>query len=839
MIAGIALGAALITGASPAIAAPALSDDPVAIAAANHATRSVLIDTRLSESPTPSDFEIATRLFAIVAELAPADADLARLQTASAFGTGNPRLLEQATARVVAIDPADTVSQLRLITARIGQKQTVDERIKIYERLMGPRGVSIDATVRSRLALDAALIFRETGDLDSFLRMLTLATDLDRTNKEAHHLATSYYSEFAGMDPAGIAGLLEMQIRLLYSDPIDPNVHFGISRLLAVEGATVEASRFYRNGISILTRAGLLEPRHRVESLALQWLIDGPQIVLKQIDRELRLARDNARIVYERDSQRDVPDRFLTPPEEVFLDPLYEKIRIIAAMDAQDAEALKIGLNEIDAYMRYQYRQVEEATKLDDAKTQAEAYRNFASSLVSLQFMRALAGVDLQALAAEIPQVARQIGQEEWNRLRKPLEAWVALRIGQPEKTREILNEIGTPNSIMRVCAAELYAYEGNDRAAAAEFERILRVDPFIPYGAWARSRAMELTGRTDPVTEAGRIMRRLVAEVPESLDVLTTDPSAVMSLSISSTKAAFGPDDRSKLKITLTNTTPWPLSLGPNRTISSRILLGVSTDDIDSFVSNPQPVVVDLDRRFRLAPGEELTIEVPVERGYNGLVFDSSTLGVIRQRWQGWQSPAVDHTGGYAAGPYSLSDSTRKFQRSTRNSSRLPAADITAMIQNAKDKTKIVEAIESAAAHTWREESCETVLVDALVARYESAGPVERLLMVAALPTAGQIPEMEPFDAAVRKSMGHEAIRQVETPRTLAAMTLLTRVRDPGDPLLKSASESDDKTLARVAMLLRDRLTQGRSAYATRGPGAASLAGATKVNAIQGEPAP
>lgn len=129
-------------------------------------------------------------------------------EASAAFGTGDPGLLAKATARVVLLDPSDTVAQ-RLITARIAARQTAEERLEVYERMLGPRGASIDPTVRSRLALDAALIERERGELDRFLRYLTLATDLDRTNKEAHHLATSYFAEYAGGsgEPRGSAGV--------------------------------------------------------------------------------------------------------------------------------------------------------------------------------------------------------------------------------------------------------------------------------------------------------------------------------------------------------------------------------------------------------------------------------------------------------------------------------------------------------------------------------------------------------------------------------------------------------------------------------------------------------
>ena len=105
----------------------------------------------------------------------------------------------------------------------------------------------------------------------------------------------------------------------------------------------------------------------------------------------------------------------------------------------------------------------------------------------------------------------------------------------------------------------------------------------------------------------------------------------------------------------------------------------------------------------------------------------------------------------------------------------------------------------------------------------------------MAALPAAAQVPDLAPFDAAVRAAMASEAVRRVETPRSLAALAMMTRVPDAGDPILPAARGAGDPALASVATLLGDRLAEGRPAFSTTGPGARALEGASKVRAIQG----
>src|SRR5262249_36532640 len=138
---------------------------------------------------------------------------------------------------------------LRLISGKIGRLQTAEQRLTLYTRLLGPDGEALSPAIRSRLALDDALLLREQGDIDGFVDRLALAIRLDPTHKEAAALAAQYYSDQVS-DPVGKFQLL---IDLLYADPLDPNVHESIARLLAQEGAWAQAKRFHDNGINLLS----------------------------------------------------------------------------------------------------------------------------------------------------------------------------------------------------------------------------------------------------------------------------------------------------------------------------------------------------------------------------------------------------------------------------------------------------------------------------------------------------------------------------------------------------------------------------------------------------------
>src|SRR5262245_39862630 len=151
---------------------------------ASQLERLALLDLRAVESPSAGDFAITEAILAIAQELAPGDTQIVRRRIEAAWNAGDNDALLDATRRIVELDPDDTVAQLRLITAKIGQVQVAQERLRLYEAFLGPKGEALDPSIRSRLALDAALLQRERGDEPGFVEKLKLAARLDSTNKD-------------------------------------------------------------------------------------------------------------------------------------------------------------------------------------------------------------------------------------------------------------------------------------------------------------------------------------------------------------------------------------------------------------------------------------------------------------------------------------------------------------------------------------------------------------------------------------------------------------------------------------------------------------------------------
>ena len=261
-------------------------------AAGDLLARTLLRRARNLSRPTTSDYRLAALGLNIARRASPQDAELLRHEIeAWTAADDTPRLIE-ATRELVRLDPRDTIAQLRLIDTQIGRLNTVEDRRLAYERLLGSAGQNLRPSVRSRLALDAALLAREDGDQRMFLKLLTDATLLDATNKNAAALYASVMLPYADTP----LERFELIANMLQADPLDVSAYENAAIELMSSGAYDGAARFLNRMRDLLTASGqdfmsrqhLTEPRLYDEArvndfLIVSWHTRGSESVLSYI----------------------------------------------------------------------------------------------------------------------------------------------------------------------------------------------------------------------------------------------------------------------------------------------------------------------------------------------------------------------------------------------------------------------------------------------------------------------------------------------------------------------------------------------------------------------------
>jgi hypothetical protein len=794
---------------APAAAAPAAplrfgQADPVAVSARALA-RIAMIDARVPTAVTPEDFGSAALLLEIASDLAPADADILRLAIEARDQAGDAGAAPAVAAmrrRLLALQPDDTVLTLGIISDRISALQDADSRIAALENLIGPRGESIDSSVRSRLALDAAMLHREKGDASAFADRLRLALSLDGTNKEAAALLHAFV---AGGD-ASAPQRLESLLVLLYADPLDPATHQSIGRELSAGGALTQAKRFFEHARLLTdqfggTRDSVIES----ELDLLTWRTEGPAAVANKIGSSLRNARADLARNLEEAKKGGADPASLPKPEDVRLPVELERLWAMAADAAGDAEGVAAALVELAESVRRAEEGAANPSRRPEGMTDDEAKAGAAKRRSEFVAAALLTGIKADEAAPVVTRMLETDGLSP--AAARTLEGWVSLRNGVTSAAREKF-ELARGESPAAELGLALLAEQAGDKAAAAQgYRTVAEGWPSAPIGAWAASAFSRVIGEPLPPREEAASLSAMAAGVPRWVDEFLRDPGRVVRLSVSPNAETLGPLDRLGITVKVRNTSPAALAVGAERAVNSRLLVAPSIEIGANPMGSAMPNVFSLDRRLRLMPGEEFRMELWPEAGFSGWLMDLGLGQIVRANYRVIMGFRPREGGGFAAGPFGLS-------AETGNVVRRPIAGASASIDS------IIQAVASASSNELPEvlglvrfrlyrdhrgleritTAQRAALVEALAARYAAGSPAERTLILVLLPHGRFIASLAALDerlAAVQESDDR-----------VAAVRLITRAHAADDPAL-AAAEGTPGLSARAAQIMKARLAE------------------------------
>ena len=772
--------------------------------------RTALLDLRVNQSPNEDDFAITADLLRRAAETDPADAQTIRRWVQAAHASGSDDGVEAATLALIRADPGDTVAQLRLSTRRIAGLQTVEDRLAEFARLLGPAGSRLDPSVRSRLALDSALLARETGDEELFVRRLKQATQLDSTNKDAAFLAYTYFSERV----ADARGRFELLSNLLMADPLDASVHAQIRDLCASVGAWEGAARFHLLTQQIVGVQQQLGPNDRVASLALMWRRDGAREALNAVIDDLRAARSRQERMTKAEG---VPlDQIsLRKADEVRLAVPMDEFRAAVAAAAGDANALAAAMVdlgastlEVVAVMRDPSRRpstvdaVEAEAVALDAETNGALWR-LAMGTAAPRGARTPAEIG-GALPGDDPRKAA-------------LEAWGAVRDGRHADALAVSPGVLDPWLMM----AHSLAHEaGGDKKKAADLARaVSRGEPLTALGSWAWWRASTLEpSYRDP--DAAPI-ETLAKTVPTWVDSMLRNPSGFQRLVLEWQEPRASALVPATLAVRIKNLAPVPLAIGAGAPIEARLLLAArATMENAALMPMVEGEVFEIDQRLRLNPGEELRTTFAADSTALGWVLRTACYGNVSLTLRGLQGFYTTPEGGRYAAPGSLDVNSDRLTRPGLAEARLNSAQLAQRVSGAgaEELPALFTAIR---AHLWGTDCVGAPdegtpgLAEALAAVYHAWPPAVRVLALAELPNAADATAMQPFDDAASADQDPGVLPWV----------IVTRASLADNPALTLADASGDASLAMFAARHRARLASGQRFYATHGVEAAPTA--------------
>lgn len=783
--------------------------------------RAAIIDYRMQADPGPADARAGAMLLELASEFRPDDPIVLRYLVEAYRAAGDEQSLIDATKRLYDLDPGDEVAQLRLISWSISRRQTVGERLAAYAEWLDGRGAEFlkdRPAVASRLALDAALLYRETGDEDAFLGRLAQATRLDSSHKEAAALSAAVFAQRSD-DPVG---QLEMAVNLLLTDPVDPNLHLAIAERLAAFGVFDQSRRFYNNANRLyeLSGANAETPAMIAALTSLDWYAAGPATILESYETQLRTRRAAAERRIEQLEELGQPTRDEVQPEDIRLDRDRERFRLHAAVALGDQVAAERSVADLDASIEPLLEQLEEMRVATDAADQERLNAIGVEDIalrVSSVVARFVGNVDIRTANARLDAIASNVS----GGLGRQVDFLYAVsRYRTSNNPAEAAAEL-EPYAQQTALGAYFYALAlsdlGRTDEAIEQFQRTADAAPVDALGVLASSKAEQLRGSPAAPAVNAEALRAVAQAVPEWVDRVTTGPRNYMRLGTRVSDPIGTSTDEMVLSIEVRNLLPKPIAVGGNRPVGTRMAISPRFD-VASHVLRGRidPEIVETHRKLRLEPGQAASIEVWPDAGMMGLFAESKAAHRVRARFSVLQSFIINN-GSYQRGPLSLNAESQLVTRTPLRTTLLSADEMLRYIQVADEDTllAVLPAVRAALADVDFPSGQVTgpqaeALAGALAERYPRLSRTLRAAVIAIIPTRSVSREMLALDRVL----------VADDDPSLQRLALLTRATSAEIPELVAATGSDDPDHAWFAQHVVQRLSaDNRNGFAFMQP--------------------
>lgn len=790
--------------------APAASEEAPGFAARAIA-RIVLSDLKLVKSASERDYRIGAEVLELAHELDPTDQDILRLLIQAWTSAGDAERVDELNRDLLRLDPRDTVTQLAVVSSRINRLQNADARLAAYENFLGPQGASLDPAIRSRLAMDAALLKRERGDDAGFASTLATACQLDPTNKDAATLALAYFAERV----PDAEGRFELLTNVLKADPFDPEVHAAMAEELASAGAVRSAERFY-NTLSQLRRARgeQLTPQESAEAVVSDWNVNGAETLIRRLTDEVESARAELRARRERIAASGDLLAQVRDPMETRLSVPFERTRVIASASLGNPELVGYALTEATETIHRTITSLESIEARPEGMSEEDAASTIRSLKVERVWLRLWAGRTIDEAAAEFAELEADpvIDAATMRRMKACLD----LREGLYDEASSALIELAREDVLAAVALGILAELQGRKDAAVELYTALSHRLSGSIAGAYCRTRVIQLTGRPPAPTALARKLETLADAIPRSLEAMISDPRRFVEVRAETVGSETRLLDKVEIKFVIQNTSRYPLAIGPDQPINSRFLLAPVVDiGVQQLAVPGLQEVVWLNRRLRLMPGERLEATVWANPGILGGILQRLGSSSARVRWRVIQGFRLDQQGVYQSGALCLSTETATLSRPVSSRSIAEFSSLVGWIEKGTTREmaeSLLSFMERLGTPTPGQPQITKADVDALVAavvsRYRSADRAEKAILMAHCPSSLLVPPMAALDM--------EAAR--ESDEGLLKYFLGMRIPSADSPLLAADAWSSRPAVQSFADLVRARLADGERTFATIG---------------------
>ena len=506
------------------------------------------------------------------------------------------RWLSQGLSKLSQLEPDDEVLRVRRILDAIDRKQTAEDRIAASESMLTPQAIeAIGPGVASRIAFDLAMLQRRTGDAAGFERNLVRTLDLDPSFTQAAELAAGYFRMTA---PTLLDEVQALRLAML-SNPTRPNAASGLAEICLAHGAYTAAADVLGVQVRIQHTTAIDETYDALlaDYLLALWASGQTELCFLTVrDRQSDLDR-----IYLAEIERQGMQ--ITQEERANLHlplPTPLATAVAAISDGSASENAKVSI--VNAQTAFE--------SLIDQLTRRKANRSqIAATALECAWVQLWLGGSVDKAQSMISKSADYGPLSEAARAR--FDGWVAFRQMDLAKAKSLLEPIAGSDLNARLGLALVREAEGDRREAARLLLEVARATPGTAVGIWSRERLFTLLGKRAALFPESDAVDA-AAEMPADFVRMVQLGGNALQLRIVPAQESARAWDQVRFDLELINRCEWPLAISPDGPLKDSATVSASINIPGEMPRAPQIIILPIDRRFVILPGE--TLRVPID---------------------------------------------------------------------------------------------------------------------------------------------------------------------------------------------------------------------------------
>lgn len=564
----------------------------------------------LQTDPLPLEgWEAARNLLMEAARVDPRRDSAWRLLADIAMEQDDRDLLNLATRRLVALDPADSSIRLTRLLVALDEAATGPAQVHMLKQLLDPAHVqALGSAVASALAMQLSTLERQMGNSQSAADWQDQAVALDSSNARAIAMDV-------GEDHADAVVWCKHLIALLKANPGDMETALRLGVHLLEHGDVVGAARFLGMSRDLSLTAGRDSGAALDADLAMALLLSGDKQAAATVLEQRRLALDK---MYQSMAESESPNDRSAVETARLQAPLTPKIAatLLLLASAEGQDLTKPSKDMVEAL---QWNDLPSEQKGESTGVRARTPR--------IGFRVALA---VGAPRAQLDEILRLLKSMNANTEfeEELLAAKDVLEAGRQEEAEAALRAMLNKDGAARMLLADLLQVKGDYRSAALEYAVFHREAPGSFLGALSTLRLQAMFGgQRLPLESIAAELETLAEGLAPVWSRYGSESTLAVTMRLHPRSRTVGLFDPLIVDVQVFNHLAVPLAISTFGPIKDLLVLEGDVQQPYKDVPLGRPIVIDIGRRLRLEPNERLTVPVDLREFWIGDAVDHALL--------------------------------------------------------------------------------------------------------------------------------------------------------------------------------------------------------------------